>query len=77
MTETPLPETAIIPVLPADLQQKCGEVIPRLGIDGRVEMWRALDVLDLCAERKDGVTEFYNKIRAAQLAHTVTQGEVP
>ena len=66
LTEDPLVSSASIPVLPADLQERCGKVVPRVGQDARVELYRALVVIEHCSSKKEDVAEFYNRVRAVQ-----------
>ena len=67
MIEQPLPEMAIIPPLPDSLAKPCPKVIPRLGKDARVELYRTLVVLEHCADEKDAGSDFYRDVRRAQI----------
>jgi len=72
LIEQPLPEMAIIPPLPDSLAKPCERVIPRLGKDARIELYRTLVVLEHCAADKDDGADFYLDIRQAQIEAAIT-----
>lgn len=72
LIEPPLPDTVIIPPLPDSLQESCPTVIPRIGKDARVELYRALVTLEHCSALGDEKAQFYNSVRAAQMQKGIT-----